>query len=1195
MGCNISYTAGSQQNPHRNDLIKISFLCAVLLASLHACCQQWYYSPAPNGRDINTIRIFNQDTIITAGGWHIINPSQTEISPAIFKTNISGLGLWNVVNYADPNPNWIRSMDFTGSDDGIAVGWGGKISVTTDGGENWVPGSPSVSRDFNKIFIINSQNMIIAGGEHSDSVPGGMQTILRTANGGQTWNVVRDQPGHWLNSVYFPSGTTGFAVGDSGTILKTTNGGATWTPVVAPIQRNFNAIWFADASHGFIAGGYPSSDSVRTLLQTNNGGNTWSIHIDEPGTMLRDIHFADSSTGYAVGDSAIVLKTTDGGISWVQVVIPGTDGTEQFNAVRFHGTGFGFICGKWGRQYIYNAAPPPVAVTEGAVIDSTRVMLYASVNSHGYSSVYSFLLSADNLTYGETPYPGFVNSTTLTRVQHDLPGLPPNTLYRYLVKSRTLGGTAYGDTLSFFTGGPGTAMRTLPAAGITDTSALLQGSIRGFPVAMNLFFEYGISPAFGSEAAAAPFAVNDTALQSVSAVVNGLQSNTLYYFRLKGVNGLSNYRGNTLLFFTGGKFFSGVQTLPATLVLDSSATLNGLVAGFRNPAFISFDYSEGDMSFTDSVPADINMIYDSTERAVSAVITSLAPATLYYFRLKAQTALATLYGDTLQFYTKFSDDNIVHTLTATGITATSGRLNGEIGGFNQAVDLSFEYGATPALGIMAQATPSAINDSATRKVTAPVSGLQDNTLYYFRLKAEVASGQVYYGEVKQLYTGYTVIPDWDFQHWEQKTYTLPHGWSVMGDDFERVAGHSGNYALSVFKSTIAILGILYDSGTDAPGFIKGVPFHARPDSISFFANYNITPGDSAVFLAHLYDTAYNDISSTIILFAGNSGGGFKRLSFPVSYNSGLMPDSLVLGFMASIPDGIHGDSANYLIVDDIAAVPSSPAIYNGGLEHWFNYSNTVLTDWFYPRHALVDTPAPPPLVSRSFFNPPDDYAPELTNIPLDDVRWIGSEISNKVSLFDKAIGNGFPVYERHQTLNGYYKWFPVNGDTMLIEIKMISQQQQIGTGLFTHSDPVTEFSMFDIPINYSISMVIPDTALIIIRSCGKKPPKGASRLAVDKLSFDGFVGVQAINASLQRSAQIPLVFPNPSSSTINIQLNGTITGKASLYNVSGRVIYSKDFTGNSLSIDARGFSGGFYILSIEHEGKRMMSKVMVIR
>ncbi len=1195
MSCNITYTAGSQQSPHRNDLIKTTFLCAVLFASLHVCCQQWYYSPAPNGRDINTVKIFNHDTIITAGGWHIINPSQTEISPAVFKTTISGLGLWNVVNYADPNPNWIRSMDFTDPDNGIAVGWGGKISVTTDGGESWVPGSPSVSRDFNKIFIINSQDMIIAGGEHSDSVAGGMQTILRSINGGQAWSVAHDQPGYWLHSVHFPTGTTGFAVGDSGVILKTANGGATWTPVAAPVQRNFNAIWFTDANHGFIAGGYPSDDSIRTLLQTTNGGNTWTISIDEPGSMLRDIHFADAGTGYAVGDRAIVLKTTDGGASWAPLLIPGTDSAVQFNAVRFHDTSFGFVCGKWGRQYICNTAPPPVAITGGAVINSTQAVLHASVNSHGYSSVYSFLLSFDNLNFGETPYPGFVNSATLAPVQYNFPTLLPNTTYRYLVKSWTLGGTVYGDTLSFYAGGSGTELKTLPASDITDTSVILHGSIRGFPVAMNLVFEYGTSSAFASQAAATPATVNDTALQALSAAVSGLQSNTVYYFRLKGVNGLSSYYSDTLSFFSGGGYFSGIQTLPASNVADLSATLNGLVAGFRIPVTLSFDYSEGSMSFDNSIPADPNLVYDSSERALSAVITSLTPATLCYFRLKAETALETLYGDTLQFYTKFSPDDFVRTLAAAKFTATSGQFNGEIGGFHQAVDLSFEYGATPELGMVAQAAPPAVNDPTTQKVAASVSGLQDNTLYYFRLKAEIASGPVYYGEMKQLYTGYTVIPDWDFQHWEEKTYILPRGWTVMGDDFERVAGHSGNYALKISKSNVAATGILYDNGTDFPGFIRGAPFHARPDSISFFADYYIHPGENAIFLAHLYDSAYNDISTTVEALNGNSGGAFKRLSFPIAYNSGLMPDSLIVGFMSSSPDGSDAGINNYMVIDDIAAVPSSPAVYNGDLEHWFGYSNTVLTDWFYLKHALVDTPAPPPLVTRSFFKAPDDYAAELANMPLGSDSWISSEISNRASIFDKATRNGFPVYERHQSLHGFYKWLPVNGDTMTIEVAMIFNRQIIGTGQFTRADSVTEFSMFEIPISYVLSTVTPDTAIIYARCQGKKPAKGASRLMVDKLSFDGYAGSGQINAIGPQSAERPVVFPNPASSTLTMQLNSEMTGTAIIYNLNGCIIYSKDFTGSSLSIDTREFSGGFYILGIEHEGKRMMSKVMVIR
>jgi hypothetical protein len=49
--------------------------------------------------------------------------------------------------------------------------------------------------------------------------------ILKTIDGGATWEELPSGTTDILWSVYFPSADTGYAVGEKGTILKTTNGG----------------------------------------------------------------------------------------------------------------------------------------------------------------------------------------------------------------------------------------------------------------------------------------------------------------------------------------------------------------------------------------------------------------------------------------------------------------------------------------------------------------------------------------------------------------------------------------------------------------------------------------------------------------------------------------------------------------------------------------------------------------------------------------------------------------------------------------------------------------------------------------------------------------------------------------------------------------------------------------------------------
>ena len=83
-----------------------------------------------------------------------------------------------------------------------------------------------------------------------------------------------------------------------------------WIPQPCGTKANLNAVQFFDESIGIVAG------DNGTILRTTDGGNSW-VHVCS-GTVenLYGLHFFNSKTGYVVGSSSIVMKTTDRGLSW---------------------------------------------------------------------------------------------------------------------------------------------------------------------------------------------------------------------------------------------------------------------------------------------------------------------------------------------------------------------------------------------------------------------------------------------------------------------------------------------------------------------------------------------------------------------------------------------------------------------------------------------------------------------------------------------------------------------------------------------------------------------------------------------------------------------------------------------------------------------------------------------------------------
>jgi len=118
--------------------------------------------------------------------------------------------------------------------------------------------------------------------------------------------------------------TQGEAVGGAPMkISYSDDGGATWTSVsVGSVNGQYavdsGALFVLDVYNIWLvtSGGY--------IYYSSDGGTTWTAQ--EAGILstqdLRSVDFADKNIGYAVGNSNVVKRTIDGGITWSSVVGP---------------------------------------------------------------------------------------------------------------------------------------------------------------------------------------------------------------------------------------------------------------------------------------------------------------------------------------------------------------------------------------------------------------------------------------------------------------------------------------------------------------------------------------------------------------------------------------------------------------------------------------------------------------------------------------------------------------------------------------------------------------------------------------------------------------------------------------------------------------------------------------------------------
>lgn len=290
----------------------------------------------------------------------------------------------------------LTDIHFPTETTGYVVGEGGYWLKTTDGGQNWMlhQMDSTVILDGVHFFTENAGLMLL-----SPRTGAGDSQILRTEDGGTTWNAVFSIPGYFnlkdiynldgqklyvigneigigalllqsdnggldweinagltgtnasFASIHFPSEEVGYAV-TRGQIYKTTDSGDTWTEIASNAATPdfpfsiLETCFFLDENTGYVGGWYDWA-----FHKTEDGGETWTPMIQNtflPYSSNNAIQFVDDQEGYAVGWGNYLLHTTNGGNSWDYNGYLADSLDYVFNALQFFESGIGFIVGTGG-------------------------------------------------------------------------------------------------------------------------------------------------------------------------------------------------------------------------------------------------------------------------------------------------------------------------------------------------------------------------------------------------------------------------------------------------------------------------------------------------------------------------------------------------------------------------------------------------------------------------------------------------------------------------------------------------------------------------------------------------------------------------------------------------------------------------------------------------------------------------------
>ncbi len=249
---------------------------------------------------------------------------------------------WEEAN-TDNNALYLNSFGFSNINNGFCVGDRGFILRTQDLGKNWIrlndysirAGSINVSQ------VVNDSIIYIGTTDYGGGVIGG--NVYRSFNAGESWEKILTQNN--VSDLQFnENSNVGWVCCDVfyGEIYKTINNGSTWqTITIQPWDFTTKCLYFINENTGFVGG----EEGSAVIYKTTDGGINWEKHNIPLLESISSITFADDSNGFACAteDYGRLARTNDQGNTWQ---VEEVDMTTYFNKVKFTTNNTGYIIGR---------------------------------------------------------------------------------------------------------------------------------------------------------------------------------------------------------------------------------------------------------------------------------------------------------------------------------------------------------------------------------------------------------------------------------------------------------------------------------------------------------------------------------------------------------------------------------------------------------------------------------------------------------------------------------------------------------------------------------------------------------------------------------------------------------------------------------------------------------------------------------
>jgi hypothetical protein len=328
-------------------------------------------------------------------------------------------------------------------------------------------------------------------------------------------------------------------------------------------------------------------------------------------------------------------------------------------------------------------AVPDVSTASASNIAASSATLNGTVDPNGRSTTFYFEYGTSTSYGSKTSSKSAGSATSAQPESAGISGLTAGRTYHFRIVAASDAGTAAGKDVTFTTSSA-PAVATGDVTSIAPTAATLRASVTPNGLATNYWFEYGTSTGYGSKTATTS-AGSGTSASSVSAAIKSLKAGTTYHYRVVAQNSSGKSWGNDRTFATVGAP-AAVTGAPLTISSDN-ALVTGAVDSRGRSTTWWFEY--GTSSTYGKASAKKTAASNAGSQSINTTLTGLTAATLYHYRLVAQSDAGKTYG---------ADG----TFTTTGVTMTAAARQVTYGGRIQLSGVVPTHAANESVVVFAQ-------------------------------------------------------------------------------------------------------------------------------------------------------------------------------------------------------------------------------------------------------------------------------------------------------------------------------------------------------------------------------------------------------------------------------------------------------------------------------------------------------------